>query len=103
MSPYSVSLPHINSSPHPPTTISPTMLILLTTLLSSALLAEANIDGLVCSNTSYYDPVEYVKPNSSCCETKMAEPECTTTTEEACANVTQSICKVSSFILSCCL
>ena len=71
------------------------MLTLLTTLLSLALLAEANIDGLVCSNTSYYGDVEYIEDDSPCCETKIDEPECTTTIETACANVTRSDCKVT--------
>ena len=73
------------------------MFAFLTTLLSLALLAEANIDGLVCSNTSYYGEVEYLEDTSSCCETRLGEPECTTKVEEACVDVTESLCEVSLF------
>ena len=73
-----------------------TMLALVTTLLSLALLVEANIEGLVCTNTSYYGEVEYVEDNSSCCETRLGEPKCTKKLEEACTNVTETVCMVST-------
>jgi len=69
-----------------------TMLALLTTLLSLALLAEANIDGLVCTDTSYYGEVEYIDDKLSCCETNLDKPDCVTTIERACVNVTESVC-----------
>ena len=67
------------------------MLTLLTTLLSLALLTEANIDGLVCTDTSYYDEVQYIE-DAVCCQTRLEEPDCTVTRETACVNVTESVC-----------
>jgi hypothetical protein len=79
------------------------MLSLLTCLLSLVLLAEANIDGLVCSNTSYYGEVEYVDQELSCCTIDIAEPDCTTTQEKACVNVTETVCMVSPLLLLSCV
>jgi len=70
-------------------------LFFLFTILSSSLVAEATIEGQVCTDTSYYGDVEYLDTDSSCCVTNLAEPECTTTKEKACINVTETVCMAS--------
>ena len=86
---------HVPSS----TSISLTMFSLLTGLLSLALLAEANIEGQVCTNASYYGEVEYTQPETPCCSTHIAEPDCVEYTETACVNVTETVCKVGPLSL----
>lgn len=76
--------------------ISSTMFILLTTLLTLALSAEATIQGSICTNTSYYGEVEWVDQVLTCCETRLTEPECTTITETVCLTVSETVCTVEA-------
>merc|ERR1719347_514664 len=70
------------------------MISLLITALSLTSLAEANIQGKVCVDNSYYGEVEYVEDDLSCCSIGIADSVCTTAIQEACAEVTETVCDV---------
>merc|ERR1712105_224250 len=75
--------------------ISLTMIFKLSFFFSFIFLAKANIEGLVCTNTSYYGDVEYIEQEDTCCSMNLAEPDCTTTEEKACVTVTETVCMAS--------
>jgi len=71
------------------------MFSILAGLLSLCMMVEANIQGRICTNQSYYSQVDFQETGSVCCSTVVGEPVCTTRQEEACVNVTEIKCDVS--------
>ena len=69
------------------------MLPLLVSLLSLFLLAEGNIQGQVCTNTSYYGEVIFQDADYPCCSIRVADPDCKIKKETKCINVTETVCE----------
>jgi len=70
------------------------MFSLLIVALSLTSLAQGNIEGQICSDNSYYGEVEFVEDDLSCCSIGIGDPMCTTVKEEACVEVTETVCNV---------
>ena len=72
------------------------MFSLLIGLLTLSLTTEANIQGIVCTNTSYYGEVEWVDQEDICCQTMPTAPDCTTADQTVCADVSETVCTMTA-------